>query len=92
MITTVIKVNGMYYVGESEEFYTSDFKGVGWQDYKGNELSVLIFSLDNKEAKIIEGSTNLKSVIDKVMQRVRDGYIEMQTIEIINSHDLEVEK
>lgn len=83
MLKTIIKINGQYYVGESDRYYNSGFKGVGWHDYKNNELNVLEFSDQPELARLIEGNTNLKSVLDKVLQRVRDGFIELNTIEII---------
>lgn len=77
-------VNGLYYAGESDECYKSDFSGVGWHDYKDNQLQMLNLVESIEDAKVIEGNINLKSCMDKVLQRVRDKAITLDKIEIIS--------
>lgn len=83
MLKTVVKINDHFFAGESDEYYGSSFNGAGWQDYKGRELNVLKLVESKGDAKIIEGNTNLKSVLDKILQRVRGGQIDLERIEII---------
>lgn len=83
MLKTVMKVNDLYYAGESDECYKSDFSGIGWYDYKDKQLAVLKFVDRFEDALIIEGNINLKSHLDRVLQRVRDKVISLKNIEII---------
>ena len=81
---TVILINGQYYAGESEEVYNSNAVGGGWHNYRGSELNVLKLTDNKGEAKVLDCTRNLNSAINKVMQRVNDGYIQLEKIEIVN--------
>jgi hypothetical protein len=83
LIKTVIKVNGAYYAGEDDNEYTSSFTGVGWTDYKGNRLHGLKFVANKDSARVIEGYRCLKSDLDRILLRLKDGVIEFHSIEII---------
>ncbi|MED3562302.1 hypothetical protein [Bacillus xiapuensis] len=83
LIKAIIKINGLYYAGEGLETYNSSVKGIGWYDYKTNEISRLKFTEEENAAYITEGNRNLKSTLDKIFQRVQDQEIEFDKIEII---------
>jgi len=86
LMRCVMKVNGKYFAGECEDSgyksRTSTLSGV-FHDYGSGFVSGLKLVSDPSEARIIEGTINLKSDVDRVMQRVRDGF-KLQSIEIIN--------
>jgi hypothetical protein len=83
LIKTIIKINGLYYAGEGLDTYNSTSKGSGWLDYKSNEVNYLKFVNELEGAYITEGNRNLKSILDKIIQRVQDQEIQFDTIEII---------
>lgn len=83
LINTIIKVNGKYYAGETDLTYKSYSKSNGWINYHDGEYEFLLFTKYEKEAKIIEGNINLKSILDKILNRVRDKMIDLESIEII---------
>ncbi len=86
LIRCVMKVNGKYFAGTCEEggyrSRTSTLSGV-FHDYGNGYVSELKLVSNRDEARIIEGSINLKSDVDRVMQRVRDGF-KLDKLEIIN--------
>jgi len=82
-LKSIIKVNNQYFAGESKDCYRSNAKGSGWHDFKSGELNVLVLSDNPDDAKVIEGNINLKSVLDKILLRVQDVWIHLNTIEII---------
>jgi hypothetical protein len=84
LLKTYVKVNDKYYAGELSDTYKSSFSGVGFHDYKNCELSVLKFVDNENNAYVCEGLRNLNSIIERIMQRVKDNAIQLQRIEIIN--------
>lgn len=80
----IIKINGLYLAGITDEQYKSSFKGVGNYDQKCNHVDYLKFVYDRREAKVIEGERNLKSWFDKLFQYSRDKKIEFNKIEIFD--------
>lgn len=83
LIQTHIKVNGLFYAGEAHDTYKSTPSATGWQNYTDSEIPHLLFVEKAEQAHIIEGQRNLKSVLDRIMQRVRDGQIQFERIEIL---------
>ena len=77
-------MNGEYLVGEdTEKTYKTNIGAGGWYPQNKSELSVLNFSKDSTEACKIVGWLNLKSYFDKIIQRERDGVINIENLEII---------
>lgn len=89
LIKTVIKINDLYYAGEGSDTYNSSVKGLGWYDYKTNQINRLKFTEEENAAYITEGNRNLKSTLDKIFQRVQDQEIEFDRIEIIKLYEVE---
>ncbi|MFD1444299.1 hypothetical protein [Thermoactinomyces vulgaris] len=88
MISVIIKVNGKYYAGEDhEKCYKTAPKIGGRYNYNSGEVNVLNFTKDKDGAKVIEGNINLKSEIDRILRCIRDGYIQMDRIEIIRTEE-----
>ena len=78
-----IKVNGKYYVGESEMLYTSETSGKGWYQVNKGDMPKLIFDEDISKAKVIESWLNLRSDIDRMLKREREKEISINLLEII---------
>lgn len=74
-----IFVNGQAYSGESDDVYVSDYGGNGWHINNHKEATVLLFG---GEPHKIEGNINLKSHLNKILKRSRDGQLSINKIEI----------
>jgi len=74
-----ILVNGKTYSGESVDTYPSNYGGDGWHVNNNRCATVLLFGGDPYK---IEGFINLKSHLDRILKRSRDGYLDIEKIEI----------
>lgn len=76
-----IYINGAGYGGEDpEKTYPCDYGGSGFHTSNHSRKNVLIFG---NEAKVIEGNICLRSHLDKILDRMREGRIIVNQI-IIN--------
>jgi hypothetical protein len=84
VIKAIIKLNGKYYAGQSEETEKINIGPGGWYSQNKQEVNKLIFTEDSNKAKEAYGLTNLKSELNRIFDRIDDGLIELEKIEIIN--------
>ena len=71
----VIYINHKPYLGESEETEKADYGGEGWHVHNHSERNVLKFGDIGDKPKTIVGVRCLKSEIDRIMTRMKDGSI-----------------
>lgn len=90
-----IYVDGQGYQGEdTEHTYPCDYGGEGWHVSNHYEKNMLLFG---DPAKAIGGETNLKSHLDRILSRMRDGSLDAEQIVINcqtdtdNSQDKQIE-
>ena len=76
-----ISVNGMAYMGESDETEAADYGGEGWHVSNHYRVNLLEFSGDTSP-KVIEGHRNLKSHIDKIVTEFRRKGLGLYSLEV----------
>ena len=81
VIESKIFVDGMGYLGESEDTYDTNCGGEGWHIANHNQLNVLEFAAGKAGIKIV-GIRNLLSHLEKILKRVKDGEIKPEEIHI----------
>ena len=77
-----ITINNQHYCGEAAETYKTNEGSGGWHPQNHGELEKLKFSNHAKDGKIIESALNLKSDLEKIMKRERDGEINIKEMVI----------
>ena len=68
------------YLGETEETVSSNLGGDGWNVANHGKISVLGFGEPDDEPYEISGDMNFKSHIDRIIRRIRGGYINPMAI------------
>lgn len=76
-----IKINNKYLKELIDTEIPQRFRGE-WHNNTKQSCSKFILS-DKNEAKIIEGNINLKSYIDYIIGILKDGYFEINKIEVV---------
>jgi len=65
----IIKINGLYFAGEGEEFNTQILPTTGF--YSSNKgTSGIVLTGTEENAKVISGKTNLRSWINRIMDKL----------------------
>jgi len=64
-------------MGESAEVEKCDYGGNGWQVKNHIERNKLLFGKVTDNAKLITGETCLKSELERIIARIRDGSLEI---------------
>ena len=78
-----IKINKKYLIGFKETEIKSKIGTGGWYDVNKNlTITKPLLSTNENDKKIIEGNTNLKSCIDKVLKYIKE-VDNIKNIEII---------
>ena len=81
MIQAVIKVNGRYFAGFSDELYKT--KTTGYGCHGDDQLNKIKLTAKREDAKLLEGQRNIKSAVDSLFLRVQDGVLNLKKIEIL---------
>ena len=83
MKSYVIKINKKYLIGFKETNIKSNTGTGGWYDVnKSMNITKPLLQSNEKNKKIIEGNTNLKSCIDKILNYNKETN-DIKNIEII---------
>jgi len=64
----IIKVNGLYFVGEGEEFNTQILPTTGFHSSNKGTSGIVLTGM-KENAKVISGKTNLRSWINRIMDK-----------------------
>lgn len=78
----VIKINGKYLKGYDETKSVGKVGNDGWQP-RAYELPSIEFTKEKSEARILEGNINLKSDMDRIMNQIRFGGLEVNKLEVL---------
>lgn len=65
----IIKVNGLYFCGEDEAFNTQILPTAGFHS-SNKGMSGIVLTGIKENAKIISGKTNLRSWINRIMDKL----------------------
>ena len=65
----VIKINGLYFAGEGEEFNTQILPAAGFHS-SNKGMSGMVLTGMEEYAKVIIGKTNLRSWINRIMDKL----------------------
>lgn len=83
MDTYIIKINGLYLEGYDYE-NTKGQTGAGYGHYiEANDMEVMILTEEEEKARLVEGAINLKSQLDRIVDRMRYGNLDVEQLEII---------
>lgn len=80
-----IKINGKYLQGYDETRAVGKVGHSGWQP-KAYELPAIVLTRDKNKARIVEGSINLRSDLDRIMNQIRFAGLVIQKLEIVNTN------
>lgn len=82
-----IFIDGLPYLGETDETEQADYGGGGWHVANHYTRNVLGIGKKHDQPKVIVGYTCLKSEIDRIITRLRDGSIVAHEIKIVKIKD-----
>ena len=78
----IVKINGAYYAGIDHDAPSeAKTSHMGWQP-RDIELTPLKLVDSENEAYKVEGNINLRSILDKVYDRVRYGGFTLESLEV----------
>lgn len=76
-----IKINSKWLKGYDENANNGASSHMGWSPQR-NDLSMIVLSAKDDEARLIEGNVNLKSEINKIHERIRYADLELNELVI----------
>lgn len=86
MINSIIFVDGKPYLGEDlDKTYpntNNSTSGQGWYPTNNGDLSILLFGDDKETPLQIEGMRNLKTHLDRILVRMKEGVLVVNNINI----------